>query len=269
MRPLDGKVALITGGSSGIGRETALGLARRGARVVLAARDPKSLDEAADAVRGCGAEALTVPTDVSDREQCRRAVAWTVDHCGGLDILVCSAGVSMRAYFEGSDLDAMERVVRTNFFGTMYTTYFALPHVKSARGSLVAISSLTGKRGIPSYSIYGASKSAVQGLYESLRLELARDGVHVGVVSPGFVDTPLRDRVIGPDGRVWATPPPPPFHIWPVGRCAERVVRLILRRQDEALIPWYTKPLLVVDDVLGGRIGKRLLPRKFPPEARA
>ena len=95
----------------------------------------------------------------------------------------------------------MERVVRVNFFGTMTVTWFALPHVKQTRGSLVAISSLTGKCGTPSYAAYGASKFAVQGLYEALRRELAPDGVHVGVVSPGFVDTPLRDKVLGPDGR--------------------------------------------------------------------
>ena len=98
----------------------------------------------------------------------------------------------MRAYFEGSALAPLEQVFRVNFFGTLYATYHALPFVKLRPGSLVAISSLTGKRGIPSYAIYGASKFAIQGLYESLRVELRSAGVHVGVVSPGFVDTPLR-----------------------------------------------------------------------------
>src|SRR5204862_881967 len=154
-----------------------------------------------------------------------------------LDVVVCSAGVSMRAYFAGSDLASLEDVMRVNFFGTLYTTYFAVPHVKRSRGSLVAISSLTGKRGIPSYAVYGASKFAVQGLYESLRLELGRDGVHVGVVSPGFVDTPLRERVLGPDGQPWAQPPPPPFRVWPVARCVDRIVGLIVRRKAQALLP--------------------------------
>src|SRR4029077_866583 len=149
-------------------------------------------------------------------EQVRQAVEATVARFGKLDILLSSAGLSMRAYFDGSHLEAMERVMRVNFFGTLYATHFALPHVKESRGSLVAISSLTGKRGIPSYSIYGASKFAIEGLYESLRGELVRDGVHVGVVSPGFVDPPLRDRVLGPDGIPWDNPPLPPFRIWPV-----------------------------------------------------
>ena len=204
---------------------------------------------------------------MTSAEQCRHAVEATVAHFGALDVLVCSAGLSMRAYFEGSDLAAMERVVQVNFFGTLYATYFALPHVKRSRGSLVAISSLTGKRGIPSYAVYGASKFAVQGLYDSLRLELARDGVHVGVVSPGFVDTPLRERVLGRDGQPWARPPDPPFRIWPLEKCVDRVVRLILKRRKQALLPAFAGPLFVLDQALGGLVGDVILPRAFSQEA--
>jgi NAD(P)-dependent dehydrogenase (short-subunit alcohol dehydrogenase family) len=266
MRALEGKVALITGGSSGIGRGAGLRLASLGAAVVVAARNPEALNEVVGAAAGLGAEAVAIPTDVRDADQCRRAVETTVARFGRLDILLCSAGVSMRAYFAGSDLAAMEHVMRVNFFGAMYATYYAIPHVKRTGGSLVAISSLTGKRGIPSYAIYGASKFAVQGLYESLRLELGRDGVHVGVVSPGFVDTPLRERVLGPDGRPWSQPPPPPFRVWPVEKCVDRVVRLILKRRKQALLPWFTGPLLTLDQIAANWIGDTLLARKFPPE---
>src|SRR5437899_4550991 len=193
-RSLDGKVVLITGGSSGIGRATALRLAGHGARVALASRNAEALDQVSRAIAANGAAALAVPTDVTDAEQCRQAVEATVARFGGLDILLCSAGLSMRAYFEGSSLEAMERVVRVNFFGTLYATHFALPHVKRRRGSLVALSSLTGKRGVPSYAVYGASKFAMQGLYDALRLELRRDGVHVGVVAAGSVGTPSPAR---------------------------------------------------------------------------
>jgi short-subunit dehydrogenase len=157
--------------------------------------------------------------------------------------------------------------MRVNFFGTLYATHFALPHIKRTRGSLVAISSLTGKRGIPSYAVYGASKFAVQGLYEALRVEVARDGVHVGIVSPAFVDTPLRSNVLGPDGVPWPVPPPPPFRIWPVEKCVDRLIRLIERRQRQTLLPWFTGPLLIADQLLGQGPGDRLLARRFPPEA--
>lgn len=266
MSSLAGKVALITGGSSGIGRGTALRLASMGAKVAIAARGADALHAVAREIELCRAEALAVPTDVTNPEQCRRAVEATMAQFGRLDILVCSAGLSMRTYFEGSDLEAMERVMRVNFFGTLYATHFALPYIKRSRGSLVAVSSLTGQRGIPSYAIYGASKFAVQGLYDALRLELRRDGVHVGVVSPGFVDTPLRERVLGTDGQVWSKPPDPPFRIWPVERCVDRVVRLILRRKKKALLPAFTGPLLAIDHVLGDWIGDRIVEWAFPPE---
>src|SRR5438105_2654635 len=207
MRPLRDKVVLITGGSSGIGRATALRLAGWGNRVAVAARQPDRLDEVAAAAREVGADLLTLPTDVTDSDQCRQAVEATVDHFGRLDVLICSAGISMRCHFDGARLDAMERVMRVNFMGTLYATHAALPHVKKTRGSLVAISSLTGKYGIPSYSIYGASKFAVQGLYEALQLELRREGVLVGIVSPDFVDTPLQVNVLGPEGQTWHEAP--------------------------------------------------------------
>jgi NAD(P)-dependent dehydrogenase (short-subunit alcohol dehydrogenase family) len=263
MHAVDDRVVLITGGSSGIGRATALRLAGHGARVALAARTAPALAAVADEVKARGGEALVVAADVTDPEHCRRAVEATVERFGRLDVLICSAGVSMRALFADSDLAVMERVIRTNFLGTLYTTYHAVPHVTRSRGSLVAISSLTGKRGVPSYSAYGAAKSAVQGLYESLRLELAPAGVHVGIVSPGFVDTPLREHVLGPDGKEWEPPPTPPFRIWPVEKCVDRIVRLIVRRQREALLPGFVRPLLALDQAVGGWLGDWFLGRSF------
>jgi NAD(P)-dependent dehydrogenase (short-subunit alcohol dehydrogenase family) len=268
MHPLHGKVALVTGGSSGIGRATALRLAAHGVKVAVAARTETALADVAGEARAKGGEALALPTDVTEPEQCRRAVEVTVARFGRLDILLCSAGLSLRAYFDGSRLEVLEQVMRVNFFGTLYATYHALPHIKQARGSLVAVSSLTGKRGIPSYAVYGASKFAIQGLYDALRLELAPAGVHVGVVSPGFVDTPLRHHVLGPDGTPWAQPPDPPFRIWPVGKCVSRIVRLLVKRRSQALLPWIAGPLLFLDQATGNWIGNLILKWKFPPEIR-
>jgi short-subunit dehydrogenase len=188
-------------------------------------------------------------------------------------VLICSAGVSMRAAFAESDLAVLERVMRVNYFGTMSMTYHAIPHVKRTRGSLVAISSLTGKRGTPYYAVYGASKFAIEGLYQSLRQELKADGVHVGILSPGFVDTPLRERVLGPDGQILSPPPALPFRLWPLDLCVDRLIRLIERRQAEVLLPGFVRALLVIDQCIGGWLGDRILTRKFgsvnppaPPE---
>jgi NAD(P)-dependent dehydrogenase (short-subunit alcohol dehydrogenase family) len=263
MHPLNDKVALITGASSGIGRAAALRLAGHGVHVALAARTASSLDSLAEEINQAGGAALPLTTDVTDAEQCRRAVAATVERFGRLDVLLCSAGVSMRANFEQSDLAAIEQVIGVNFFGTLYPTWHALPHVKATRGSLVAISSLAGKRGLPTYVAYGASKFAVQGLYESLRLELAPDGVHVGIVSPGHVGTPLRERVLGPNGQPWPTPPPAVFRVWPVEKCVDRIIRLIVKRKPEALLPGFVAPMLALDQIIGPWLGDRIIRRRF------
>jgi NAD(P)-dependent dehydrogenase (short-subunit alcohol dehydrogenase family) len=267
MDVFQGKSILITGASSGIGRATALRLARHGAPVALVSRNRDALDQVRQEIEQAGGKAIVLPADVTNPEQVRDAVEGAVQTFGKLDILLASAGLSMRAYFEGSSLAALEQVMRVNFFGTLYATHFALPHVKKTKGSLVAVSSLTGKRGIPSYAVYGASKFAIQGLYEALRLELMPDGVHVGVVSPAFVDTPLRSNVLGPDGKPWDVPPAPPFRVWPVEKCVDRIVRLIAKRKRQTLMPWYTGPLLVVDEMMGRLIGDRILMRRFPPDA--
>lgn len=266
MESLRNKTVFITGASSGIGRATAVRLAGHGAQVALSGRNREALDEVRREIVAAGGAASVAPADVTVSDEVRRAIDDTVAQFGKLDIAIASAGLSMRAYFDVSSLDAMERVMRVNFFGTLYLTHYALPHVKKTKGSLVAISSLTGKRGIPSYGIYGASKFAVQGLYDALRLEVMPEGVHVGVVSPAFVDTPLRSNVLGPDGKPWGVPPPPPFRIWPVEKCVDRIVRLIVRRRRQTLMPWFTGPLLVMDEMLGRVLGDRLLMNRFSRE---
>lgn len=255
--------AAVTGASSGIGRAAAVRLAGLGARVALAARTESALREVAGEIERGGGQALVLPTDVTDPEACGAAVSRAAEHFGRLDVLLCCAGVSMRAKFEETRLDAIERLMRVNFLGTLYPTWHAIPHVKKTRGSLVAVSSLVGKRGTPTYAVYGASKFAVQGLYESLRVELAPDGIHVGVVSPGHVATPLRERVLGPDGQPWPTPPPVPFRVWPVDLVVDRVVRVITRRKAEALLPGFVAPMLALDQLVGPWLGDRIIARQF------
>src|SRR5262249_13109482 len=265
MHPLSNKVALITGGSSGIGRATALRLAGPRAKVALAARGRGALESVVKAAQDLGTEVLAVPIDVQEAQQCRQAVEATVARFGRLDALVCSAGIAMRADFDGSDLAALEQVMRVNFLGTLYATHFALPYVKQSRGSLVALSSLTGLRGVPSYGIYGASKFAIQGLYESLRIELRRHGVHVGIFAPGFVDTPLRLHVLGPDGRPWAKAPAPPFRVWTAEKCADLLVRMLVRRRSQICLPWHIPLWLWLDQIVGRTVGNFILRYAFPP----
>jgi short-subunit dehydrogenase len=257
---------LVTGASSGIGEATALRLAKLGCQLALAARTQETLEEVRRQCEALGVRAIAMPTDVADAEQCRRAVEQTVATFGRLDVAIACAGLSMRAYFDGSSLEAMERVMRVNFFGTLYLTHFALPHIKRTKGSLVAISSLAGKRATPAYALYGASKFAIHGFYESLHIELKHDGVHVGVVAPAFVDTPLRLRALGADGLPATERPPDQFRVWPVEACVDCIIDVIVKRKREALLPWFAAPLLIIDQILDRRLGDRILDRRFAPE---
>ncbi|MBY0231113.1 MAG: SDR family oxidoreductase [Gemmataceae bacterium] len=262
-----GKAALITGASSGIGEALARRLAALGVRVALASRSADKLAALAKETGG-----LAVPTDVTDEAACKRAVDAAVREYGKLDLLVCSAGVSMRSMLEETDLGAIERLMRVNFFGTLYATHAAIPYVKAARGSLVAVSSLAGKRGVPTFAAYSATKFAVQGLYEALRMELAPSGVHVGIVSPGHIDTPMRDNILGPDGEPWPVAPAPPFRLWPVGMLVPRIVALIEKRRPELLFPGFVGPLMALDYLLGTWLGDRVVSRRvakapLPPAA--
>lgn len=227
-----GKVVVLTGASQGIGKALALALARQKARLVLAARDRDALEAVAGACRGLGAEALAVPTDVSDPAAAERLVAAAVEAFSGIDVLVANAGITMLARFdEVTDLSVFDRVMRVNYLGSVYPTYFALPHLKRSRGQIVAVASLTGLTGVPTRTAYSASKHALFGLYDSLRIELRGTGVSITMVAPDFVVTETHRRAAGPDGKPVGKSPMQEARIMSAEECARRIVRAMERRQ--------------------------------------
>lgn len=242
----EGRSIVVTGASSGIGRELAVALARRGAFLTLAARSIEALEETAQACRAAGGRALAVRCDVSRKDDCDALVAAAVAEYGGVDALVNNAGISMWGRFEElSDLSVAERIMQVNYLGALYCTHAALPHLKARRGLVVAISSLTGKAGVPTRSAYAASKHAMQGFFDSLRIELRDTGVDVLVVSPGFVATPIRDRAFGPDGKpVGESPRDERKGTMPVEECVRRIVRSMERRDRELVMPSLARALL-------------------------
>jgi NAD(P)-dependent dehydrogenase (short-subunit alcohol dehydrogenase family) len=196
-----GRVVLVTGASSGIGAELARQFAAGGARVVLAARDVARLEAVAAECRARGGEAHVVQADVSDETSCRLMVERTVAHFGTLDILVNNAGLGSSGRFdEITDLSIFDTLMRVNFLGSVWSTAYALPHLKRSRGQIVAISSLTGLAGVPKRTAYGATKHAMAGFFDSLRIELAGTGVDVTVIYPGFVFSEINRRALAPDG---------------------------------------------------------------------
>lgn len=195
-------VVVLTGASAGIGREMALQLAAEGAWLVLAARDGARLEALAAECERSGGRAVAVPTDVGDPAQCAALIDRAAETFGRIDTLVNNAGIGMWARFdEVEDLSVFEKVMRVNYLGPVWLTHRALPHLKRARGRIVGISSLTGKTGVPTRSGYAASKHAMTGFFDSLRIELDGTGVSVTMIYPGFVATEIRERAFGADGR--------------------------------------------------------------------
>lgn len=197
------QVVIVTGASSGIGRELAYQLADQGAKLALAARDTARLEEVAAMCRTRGGEALPVPTDVADETACQRLIEHTCEQYGRLDMLVNNAGIGQTAKLEDlTSLDIFRRVIDVNLMGCVYCTYYALPHLKETQGRLLVISSQAGKFPLPFNASYIASKHAVQGFYDSLRMELAPAGVTVTLILPGWVATEFHERTPGADGSL-------------------------------------------------------------------
>lgn len=230
-------VVVITGGSAGIGRELAYQLAAQGAWLVLAAREATLLEETAREARNRGARAVAVPTDVAIETQCQALIERAVAEYGRIDTLINNAGISMYARFdELGTVEPLERVMRINYFGSIYCTHYALPHLKQSRGRIVAVSSLAGKTGVPMRSAYAASKHAMAGFFDSLRIELAEDRVSVSVVYPGFVGTDIASRRIGPDGKVLKTRQVENPDVMPVEECARQIISLSAARGRESVM---------------------------------
>ena len=227
-----GKVVVVTGASQGIGKALCLELAGQRPRLALAARDAAALESVAVACRSRGAEALVVPTDVADEAACRSLVEKTVAAFSALDVLVNNAGMGMLARLEDvTDLSLYERLMRVNYLGSVYPTAYALPHLKRSRGQIVAVSSLAGLSGVPMRTAYAATKHAQVGFFDSLRVELRESGVSVTVIAPYFVQSEIRKRSPGPDGRPVEASPVREDEVMSAGECARLVVRAMERRQ--------------------------------------
>lgn len=233
-RPFKDNVVVVTGASSGIGRALALELAEHGAWLVLAARSAERITEVAGLCRERSARAVAVPTDVAVRADCARLMEHAVTEYGRIDTLVNNAGISMWARFdEITDLDLFERLMDVNYFGSVACTHYALPHLKRSRGRIVGVSSVTGLAGVPTRTGYGATKHALAGFFDSLRIELADSGVSVTMIYPDFVASEMRERALGTDGRPLGTSPVDERRIMTAEECACRMVVAMAGRRRE------------------------------------
>lgn len=201
------KTVIVTGASSGIGLACAEEFAKQGFRVMLSARQKDKLDIIITKLKQQGHDVSAFAADVSKEEDCRNLIDETIRQFGQIDVLICNAGISMRAIFEDVDLNVIRKVMDVNFWGTVYCTKFALPHLLRSKGSVVGISSIAGKKGLPGRTGYSASKFAMEGFLETLRTENLKKDLHVLVACPGFTASNIRNTALSKDGSTQGESP--------------------------------------------------------------
>jgi len=237
------KVVVITGASSGIGRALAIEFASKGARLSLGARRTELLEKLQDELKGT--EILIQKTDVSIEDDCRMLIEETIKRFGQIDILINNAGISMRALFEDVDLKVIRQLMDVNFYGTVYCTKYALPYLLKTKGSLVGVISIAGYVGLPGRSGYSASKFAIRGFLDTLRIENLKKGLHVLVAAPGFTASEVRKAALTTDGSQQGETPRDESKMMSSEECARHIVNAVRKRKRE-LILTFTEGKLTV-----------------------
>jgi len=198
---LNDKIVIITGASSGIGKSLAYEFAKRGANLVLGARQFVTLCEITqDLEKQFNIKAVAVQCDVTVEEDCAHLIKQTLLTFGKIDVLVNNAGISMRALFKDADIKVLKSVMDVNFWGTVYCTKYALPEILKTKGSIVGVSSIAGVKGLPGRTGYSASKFAMNGFLDALRVENLKTGIHVLTACPGFTASNIRNTALAADG---------------------------------------------------------------------
>jgi short-subunit dehydrogenase len=231
-----GQVVFITGASSGIGAALAREFARQGADLVLAARRLDRLESLSREIAAMGRAALAVSCDVTVDGDAERAVAAARQRFGRLDVVVANAGFGVVGPVERLSLDDYRRQLETNVFGVLRTIHATLADLRATRGRLVVMGSVSGHIATPGASAYAMSKFAVRALAEALGHEVARDGVSVTLVSPGFVESDIRRTDNQGRLRAGAPDPIPARLVMPADKAARQIVRAIARRRREVVV---------------------------------
>lgn len=232
------KVVIVTGASTGIGRAIAREFAVNGSKVVLAARSKDKLQSLEKELNEEGFEAYMCVADVSREEECRQLVEAAVVRYGTIDILVNNAGISMRAVFSEVDLSVLRRLMDVNFWGTVYCTKYALPYIVENRGSIVGVSSVAGFHGLPGRTGYSASKFAMHGFLETVRIENLKEKLHVMIIAPGFTTSEVRKHALLADGSEQGNSPRAEGHLMSPEHVARWVLKGIRKKKRNKILTW-------------------------------
>lgn len=237
MERLKAKTVIITGASSGIGKALAYKFASEGANLVLAARQYAELCIIAqDIEQQFSVKAIAVATDVSSEEHCKLMVAECLRIFGKIDVLVCNAGISMRSLFEEVEISVLKEIMDVNFWGSVYSIKYALPSILKSKGSIIGVSSVAGYKGLPGRSGYSASKFALQGFLESLRIENLKTGIHVMIACPGFTASNIRNTARAKDGSLQGESPIDERKLMTAEEAAEQIVKGFLAKKNQLIL---------------------------------
>lgn len=229
------KVVIITGASSGIGMAAATEFAKNGAKVVIAARSLDKLETLKQELSSF-TEILAVKCDVTIEEECKNLVQKTIETFSKIDILINNAGISMRALFKDLELSVIKQLMDVNFWGTVYCTKYALPHILQQKGSVVGVVSIAAFKGLPARTGYSASKFAVYGFLDTIRVEHLKDNLHVMIFAPGFTASNIREKALVADGSKQGNTPRDEGKMMSSQECALHLLKGVKKRKAQVVL---------------------------------
>ncbi len=250
------KVVIITGASSGIGLACAWEFARNGSKVVLAARSIDTITGEAEKMDSEGLEAIAVKTDVTDEQECKSLIETAIQKFGGIDVLINNAGLSMRALFVDTDPAVLKRLMEVNFWGTVYCTKYALPCLLKSNGSVAGVSSIAGYHGLPGRTGYSASKFAMHGFLEALRIENLKNNLHVLITAPGFTASNIRKAALVADGEQQGASPRTEEKMMPAEEVAIHIYRAIVKRKRTLVLTTQGKLTVILKKIFPGLLDR-------------
>lgn len=230
-KTLKDKVAIITGSSQGIGKAIAIALAEKGVKVVLNGRNPDKLTQTKLELFELGYEVFAVKADVGKYEECEYLIEQTIEKFGRLDILINNAGIAMEGSIASTSPEVFEKVFHTNILGVLFPTKAAFSYLKDSKGSIVFTGSIAGYMGLPNYSAYSASKMSLTALVQSLKIEMAGTGVHVGINYVGFAENDDDKTYYDAKGEIKLMPVREQFKRMPLAVVADYFVKGIEKRK--------------------------------------
>ncbi len=254
MKDFANKVVIITGASSGIGASLAYEFNKLGACLSLAARRIDRLELIKEQLEKSGGRVLVTLTDVTDENNCCQLIDRTLQHFGSIDILINNAGISMRAMFADTEILVLKKLMDVNFWGTVYCTKYALSHLLKSKGVIVGVSSIAGFHGLPGRSGYSASKFAMHGFLETIRIEHLKSGLHVMVIAPGFTASEIRENALLSDGSKQGETPREEEKLMKPERVAKILIRSIRRKKRNKILTFSGQLIALFQRILPEQI---------------